>query len=326
MTEQSIIADLDAFIEAEMARSAGSTAPVKPAHRVPFHWPPHPVSLDYHVLPSDWTSKAKFSAYGEEFEVTVAKTPFGVFGRADKFWNEARGETEHEMLENLRESTEPLFRRQFAVAKALGREGRFDCLIRKLGPSDLVRLLYCEDRDVSSEARVEIEKQASLGVFLPALVRILRDDRHPHRRSAQWCVLDMFEDLPAFARTEDDQRLTIDAIHDLMWSAEDDYARTIYKAGVVLGGHICTNAAAKALISCIGAPSKYGRRSAMHAVFHLVEWMPERRGEVVEALRRQIEGEPEPSLKTFAECMAADIARESNEHVTEPLFAEEIAI
>jgi hypothetical protein len=323
MTEESIIADLNAFIEASAAGD-GSAAPVKPAHRIPFHWPPHPVSLDYHVLPSDWTGKARLEAHGEVFDVSVAKTAFGVFGRADKFWNEARGSTEEEMLENLREGTEPLFSRQFAIAKALGRDGRFDCLIRSLGPVELLRLLYCEDRDVSSEARVEIEKQASLGVFLPALIRILRDETHPHRRSAQWCVLDMFEDLPAFARSDEAQQAAIDAIHDLMWSATDDYARTIYKAGVVLGGHVCTDAAADALISCIAAPSKYGRRSAMHAVFHLVEWMPERREQAAEALRRQIAVEPEPMLQKFAECMAADIEEDNVEHVTEPLFTEEL--
>ena len=43
------------------------------------------------------------------------------------------------------------------------------------------------------------------------------DDRHPHRRSAQWCVLDMFEDLPSFCPTGEDQQAAIHAIQGLMW-------------------------------------------------------------------------------------------------------------
>lgn len=323
MTAEAIVKELEAFIGTAV-EAAGSTAPVKPQHRIPFHWPPHPVSLDYHVLPSDWTGRASFSAHGEHFDVVVARTPFGVFGRNEKLWNEAKGESEDEMLRELAAATEPLFSRQFAIGRTLGHDSRFAGLIRDLGPSDLVKLLYCEDRDVASEARTEIEKQASSGIFTRALIEILRDARHPHRRIAQWCVLDMFEDLPAFARTEEDHRDAVEAIQGLLWSAPDDYARTVYKAGVVLGGHVCTEPAAQALIKCISAPSKFGRRSAMHAIFHLVEWMPQKRAEVVEALRRQLPLETEPELKVFAEGMAHDIEIEASDHVTEPLFPEEM--
>ena len=324
MTSEAIIQELEASIAAAVAAAGGSTAPVKPSHRIPFHWPPHPVSLDYHVLPSDWTGRAQFTAHDEVFEVAVARTPFGIFGRNEKLWNEAKGDTEEEMLAELASSAEPLFARQFAIGQTLGRPGRYGGMIRDLGPADLVKLLYCQDRDVASEARTEIEKQASSGVFIRPLIAILLDDRHPHRRIAQWCVLDMFEDLPAFARTEQEHVDAVNAIEKLLWSAPDDFARTIYKAGVVLGGHVCSEPAARALIHCIGAPSKYGRRSAMHAVFHLVEWMPQKREQAVAALRDQLKVEPEAELKIFAEGMAHDIEVEASDHVTEPLFTEEL--
>lgn len=324
MDAAALVQELKAFIEKAVEQCGGSTEPIRPAHRVPFVWPGHPVSLDYHVLASDWTGKASFEAFGDTFQVNVARTPFGVFGRSVDHWNEARGDTEEEMLETLKESMEPLFQRQFAISNCLGLEKRFTGSIRELDPLSLVKLLYCTDRDVAHEAATDIEIKASEGCFGPALIHVIRDDRHPNRRIAQWCVLDMFEDLPAFCPTPELQREAIDAIKGLICTAPDDYARTVYKAGVVLGGHICTEYAADALIACIEAESKIGRRSAMHAVFHLNEWMPGRKQEIVDTLWRQAKKEDNEELRYFASQMAEDIENDAREHVTEPIFPEEL--
>jgi hypothetical protein len=319
-----IVDELRRFIDDAVLAAGGDTTPVKPSHRVPFHWPPHQVSFDYHVLPSDWSSKASFEAYGETFDVQVAKTGVGVFGRCERLWNEARGSDVPEMLENLRAECEPYFARQFAIGKCIGTAKRYDGLLQDLSPIDLVKLLYCEDRDVAHEAHTIIETRASSGVFSDALIEILKDRRHPNRRTAQWCVLDMFEDLRAFYASTSDQNRAIAAIKDLMWGAEDDYARTIYKAGVVLGGHICTDPAADALIDCVGAPSKVGRRSAIHAVFHLAEWMPSRKGQILTKLRNAATNDPEPLLREFASHMVRDIENGATEHATEPIFEDEV--
>ncbi|MFX8988315.1 hypothetical protein ABTN23_19740, partial [Acinetobacter baumannii] len=71
-----------------------------------------------------------------------------------------------------------------------------------------------------------------------ALLEILRDREHPMRRIAQWCVLDLFEDLPSYFPDDEGQKQAVDAMSGLLWDAEDDYARTVFKAGVVLGGHV----------------------------------------------------------------------------------------
>ena len=322
-TSVAIVDELKKFISDGLAAAGGDATPQKPSHRVPFHWPPHPVSADYHVLPSDWTSRAQLEAHGETFDVQVAKTSLGVFGRCERLWNEARGDTLEEMLENLLSECEPYFRRQFLIGETIGRSGRYDGLLQDLGPIELLRLLYCTDRDVAHEAHTIIETRASSGLCSDALVEILRDKSHPARRIAQWCVLDMFEDLPAFFRDTSGQNRAVDAIKGLMWDAEDDYARTIYKAGVVLGGHVCTGPAADALVECVSAPSKAGRRSAIHAVFHLNEWMPPRRGQILTKLRNAAVTDPEPLLREFASCMCRDIESGASEHVTEPLFPDE---
>jgi hypothetical protein len=322
-TSNAIVDELRTFIDRALAAAGGDPAPIRPTHRVPFHWPPHPVSADYHVLPSDWSSKARLEMHGEVFEVQVAKTAVGVFGRCERLWNEARGSNLEEMLEALQQGCEPYFRRQFAIGECIGADRRFDGLLQDLTPIDLVKLLYCTDRDVAHEAHTIIETRASTGIYSDALVEILRDRKHPARRVAQWCVLDMFEDLPAFFPTRDGQNRAIDAIKGLMWEAEDDYARTIYKAGVVLGGHVCTDAAASALVDCVAAPSKFGRRSAMHAVFHLNEWMPSRKGQILTKLRNAATNDSEPLLRDFAESMVRDIEAGFGEHVTEPVFEEE---
>lgn len=320
----SLVQELKAFIEASVKRF-GSTDLIKPNHRVAFHWPPPSVSGAFHVLASDWTEAAEFTTHGETFEVKVARNAFGVFGRCEKFWNEARGASLEEMLRALKKSTEPLLERQRIIAETLGVEGRWEMPIKTLAPTDLIKLLYCPDRDVAKEAQTCIETHASSGLFTAALIEILLDDQHPHRRSAQWCVCDMFEDLPAFARTDECQKRAINAIKMLIWNASDDYARTIYKAGVVLGGHICTNDAADALIACIFAPHPVARRSAQHAVFHLAEWLPERKGDIVEALIKASKEETNPLLKLFSASMAQDIEAGCTDHVTEPVFPEEEA-
>ncbi|MCU0316380.1 MAG: hypothetical protein MUC92_07290 [Fimbriimonadaceae bacterium] len=314
---------LEAFTQAAGQSPGSEPNPWKPTPRVPFNWPPHPISHDYHVLASDWSGQTEVTVYGEKLQVQTAHTAQGWFGRVERLWNEARGETEDHMLRSIALGTEPFFQRMFAISATLGLEKRFDGRIKDLAALDLLKLLYCKDRDVANEARIEIEKNASSHLYTPALIAILRDQIHPTRRSAQWCVLDMFEDLPSFTRDQEQESDAICAIKELMWMSGDDYARTIYKAGVVLGGHICTEEAAEALIEVIDAPSRVGRRSAMHAVFHLVEWMPGKKDEVVRALELAAKNDSEPVLRWFAQAMAEDISEGNLEHVTEPLFPEE---
>ncbi len=321
--EKCVVEQLKSFIEDAVATNGGDTTPVKPLHRVPFHWPPHPVSKDYHVLPSDWTGKASLKIDDEEFPVEIARTAQGVFGRIERVWNEARGASIDEVLALLSVGARPYFDRQRMVGATLGMTNRFRGTIKELEPAQLVRLLYCPDRDVAHEAQLAIETQASTGPFASSLIHVIKDDRHPHRRSAQWCVLDMFEDLPSFCPDQRSQEEAVDAIQSLVSTAPDDYARTVYKAGVVLGGHICTPRSAEALFACSSAPSKYGRRSAIHAVFHLAEWMPEYRDRIVFTLEQCASNDPEPLLREFAASMARDIRMGSYDHMTEPAFPEE---
>lgn len=320
---QAIVDELREFIDQEVARRRGRTSPIKPKHRVLFHWPPHPVSMDFHVRHEDWTEEVRTVIAGEEVAVAVARTQYGVFGRNLVHWNEARGASLEQMLKSLAEGCRPMIARQKAIAHTLGMEGRFCGSMSDLRPADWVKLLYCSDRDVTHEARTLIEIHASEGLFAPALIEILRDRRHRYRRSAQWAALDSFEDLPSFCHTLEQRHEAIQAIHDLIWDAEDDYARTIYKAGVVLGGHVCTPDAARALIDCVGAPSKIGRRSAIHAVFHLVEWMPDYLPAVLAKLGEHFAREEDPLLRDFTQCMIRDIGSGALEHVTEPTFPEE---
>lgn len=313
---------LDAIAEASPPPGTPSP-PVKPDHRHPFQWPPHPVSFDFHVLPHQFTGRTEVAIDDEIFEVEVATTPYGWFGRCRALWLEARGENEQDLLEALRRSAEPLITRQRTISRTLGLEGRFKGSLRELTDGQWLRLLYCPDRSIAHDAAGLIETSARTTLFAPALITILRDERHPHRRSAQWEVLDLFEDLPPFCPGPAEQAEAISAIRDLIWRAEDDYARTIFKAGTVLGGHICTDPAADALLECLRAPHKIGRRSAIHAVFHLAEWMPERKSQIVEALWEVARHDPEPSLRLFAESMARDVAAGEVDHMMEPVFEDE---
>lgn len=316
--------EIVAYSNAEVQR-LGTTKAHKPSHRVAFHWPPHPVSYGFQVRTSDWTDSAEFEDGGETFFVEVAKTPAGVFGRSKELWHEARGETLEEMLAELKKAAQPLLKRQRIIAETLGQEGRFKDSIRNLPPLDLLKLLYCPDRDVAHEAHLDIEMQASQrGIFGPALIAILRDREHPHRRSAQWCVLDLFEDLVRVCPREEEQKVAVLAMRDLIWDADDDYARTTFKAGVVLGGHLPGEMGGPVLIECLDAPSKYGRRSAIHGLYHVVEWEPNLLEQVVSALHAHAKREPEPLLASFAENLARDI-ESASDHVTEPFFPEELA-
>jgi len=322
-TALQVLTELERFIDDAVAANGGDTTAVKPAHRVKFQWPPHPVSYEYHVLDSDWTGWASFEAHDETFEVEVAQTPYGVFGRCHKIWLEAREDSVEKMLAQMKSTAEPLFRRQLSIAKTLGMPDRFKGRIQDLGPAELIKLLYCEDRDIANDAHTIIDTHASQRIFTPALVRILNDRQHPHRRSAQWCVLDLFEDLPGFCRHEEEESAAIQAMRDLIWDAEDDYARTIYKAGVVLGGHIPHKLGGPVLMECLEAPSKIGRRSAIHGLFHVVEWLPDFRPGVVMALREVAEEDPEPILREFARQMAIDVEAGGIDHHPEPVFPEE---
>ncbi len=318
-----IIDALSGFVEEAVRRAGGSTQALRPNHRVKFVWPPHPVSYEYHVLASDWTGKTTFTSHGETFRVQVATTPYGIFGKCEDLWLEVRGDSIELMLKRLGEASEPLFKRQLKISSTLGLPSRFTGTCSELRPIQLLKLLYCSDRDVANDARIEIETHASSRNFFPGLLYILKDRRHPQRRSAQWCVLDLFEDLSSYVTDDTETYAAMKAMRDLIWDAEDDYARTIYKAGVVLGGHLPHLSGGEVLMECVGAPSKYGRRSAIHGLFHVVEWLPDTREEVVETLRAHAKVESEPLLAEFASSMAKDIENMDHDHVPEPVFAEE---
>ena len=318
-----LVAELVRYVARAVERLGGSTVAIKPSHRVKFEWPPHPISYSFHVVSSDWRGHTTFESHGETFDVNVAKTPFGVFGRCKETWHEARGGTEGEMLAELKATAEPLLRRQLMMSEVLEIEGRFKGAMRDLPPIGLLKLLYCPDRDIANEAHLLIEADHDRRQFLPALILILEDRTHPHRRSAQWCVLDLFEDLPSFCETEDDEANAISAMKGILADAEDDYARTVYKAGVVLGGHIPHRHGGQALIDSLEVPSKIGRRSAIHGLFHVVEWVPTMKSTVLEALRVHSAKETDPQLRDFATNMVRDIQIGGVDHTPEPVFPEE---
>ncbi|HLO97705.1 MAG TPA: hypothetical protein VK171_03830, partial [Fimbriimonas sp.] len=110
-------------------------------------------------------------------------------------------------------------------------------------------------------------------------------------------------------------------MQSLLMDAEDDYARTVYKAGVVLGGHIPHRHGGKALLECLDAPSAVGRRSAIHGLFHVCEWVPSLTDEVVHALRAHGKSEVDPQLSIFSFAIAEDIVKGTVDHTPEPVFA-----
>jgi hypothetical protein len=320
---QSLAASIREFIDAYAAAS-GTTNVFPTGHRIPFHWPPHPISYNYLLHQSDWRGEIEADIHGETFKVELANTTHGVFGRSNELWVEALGGTTEEMLSKLRKTVEPLFKRQKQIAYCLGIEGRYQGHLNELEPIQLLKLLYCADRDVANDAHTLLETLPNKPDFLPALLGIIRDQKHEHRRSAQWCVLDMFEDLPSYCETESDEIDAINAITELLKNATDDYARTIYKAGVVLGGHLPDKNGGPALLGCLHASSKFGRRSAIHGLFHVVEWDPDARSVVVSALNEVAQTDSEPQLREFARLMANDIESASQDHIPEPVFEEEV--
>jgi hypothetical protein len=283
----------------------------------------HPVSADYHVLPSDWTATATWSYRGEDFAAELAQTPAGFFAKCSALWSEAKGETADEAIANLANASRYLLDRQWLVADVLRMPTRFTGRFGDLKPLELLMLLYCRDRDIANDAKLQIETHASLRIFGPSLIAILKDVSHPHRRIAQWCALDLFEDLPSFCSHGSERSYAIEVIRRLLHDAPDDYARTTFKAGVVLGGHVADDEAADALLATLNAPSKIGRRAAIHGLFHLCEWLPKRREEVIGRLHEVAQADPEPLLRTYAEHLARDIQRGDVDHVVEPVFPDE---
>lgn len=300
-----------------------AVAPCKPGPYRPWHWPPHPISFDYHIPISEWHGSAEYRRGEEVFRVIVARTPWGVFGRCEELAAEARGEDEEEMLDNLDEVCEPLIARQEEIGSVLGMSGRYSGSLRDLPALQLLKLFFASDRAIAHDAQREIETSGGWQRFGPALVEMLNERGHPYRRSAQWLALDLFEDLASYCPTPESQLLAIRAIRDLMWDAEDDFARTIYKAGVVLGGHVCTEDSANAILELMTAPSRIARRSAMHASFHLCEWMPSQRPEVLKALAHAAATDPEPMLRPYCAALAKDVEAEVIDHVAEPIFPDE---
>lgn len=323
LSAEELAAQLKQHLRSEVERLGGPQPARKPGHRVPFLWPPPNVTHEYHVLESDWSGSAEIEAYGERFPVKLAKTAYGVFGKIERLWNEAKGDSVEEVLQQLRRGAQPYFDRQLLIGSTIGLEGRYTGRIAALTPLELVKLLYCEDRDIGHDAAVEIEAHASNHLFGYALIEVIMDRDHPNRRIAQWFALDLFEDLPSYLESESDQDAAISSIRDLMIEAQDDFARTVYKAGVVLGGHVCTVPAMNALFEALGRADRIGRRSAIHGLFHLAEWLPEQKDVIVSTLRGAAQTEADAHLKEFAEHIAEDIERGEEEHATEPIFADE---
>ncbi|MBL8060943.1 MAG: hypothetical protein JNK63_09545 [Chthonomonas sp.] len=316
-------AELETWIKSEVAKQAGDFSAVKPGHYKPWRWPIHPVSYDYHIPASEWHGSAILEHAGQSFPVVVARTPWGVFGRCEILRAEAKGDSEEDMLLTLLDTCEPLFGRRNQVGELLGLGGPYQGRMRELDALSLLKLFFAADRSIAHDAQKELETKGGLATYGPALVAILNETKHRHRRTAQWLVLDLFEDLTSYCPGPEAEAEALAAIRNMMWNAEDDFARTIYKAGVVLGGHVCTPDAAETIIELMSAPSRIARRSAMHASFHLCEWMPIRKNQVMETLRRATEEDSEPLLRAYSAGLMKDIQNEVVDHIAEPIFDDE---
>ena len=101
VTAETVRDEIIRYIEAECKRY-GSTEAVRPGHRVPFEWPPAPVSFDYHVSGTQFQTPVTIQIDGEDFDAQIAETPHGVFGRIEHLWNEARGDSVDAVLEKLK--------------------------------------------------------------------------------------------------------------------------------------------------------------------------------------------------------------------------------
>jgi len=308
------------FITADCLRLPQSPNPVKPDHYIPWKWPVHPISADYRLHSADWTSGETATIDGIEYPILVTTNDFGVFGKCEALRCEALGNDHGAMIENLRMAAKPLLKRRQIVGEILALEGPYMGTIRELTTLDLLKLFYASDRAIAYDAQVQIETGPDHRLVFEACVEMLLDRKHPNRRTAQWLVLDFFEDLPSVASSPENEKIAIDAIFGLIYDAEDDFARTIFKAGVVLGGHICSQYSAERLIELTKAPSKIARRSAVHACFHLVEWLPESKQEVLTAVSLVAQIDSEPLLRTFAASIVRDIAADELDHMLEPKF------
>lgn len=327
MTDESakVLDSLNRFLAEEEAAQGGPLPAMKPGHRMQFHWPRHSVSAQYNVKPQEFVKSSQWEQSGELFQVLIAETGFGIFGKCEALWAEAKGSTVEQMLVNLAREVEPLFSRQLAISRTLRMSRRYEGKIGDLSPEQLVCLLFCNDRDVAHTAMSEIDSHAVSGPYLPSLVRILRDESHQNRRVAQWCVLDIFEDLPNLCHTKEDRIDALSAVKELMMKATDDYSRTVYKAGDVLGDHIADDDAADILIDVLlNAKSAYGRRSAIHGFIHLCEWLPEQKERVLDTLREAAERDTNSLLREYAAATIDDIQK-GGPHGPEPVLPEEAA-
>ncbi len=311
------------FAVDDARRFPATPNPIKPNHYIPWKWPLHPISADYRLSASEWKSSEVVQIAGVDYAVLVATTDFGVFGRCEALRCEAMGKDLATMIANVAKTAKPLLARRKLVGEILRLDGPFTGSIRDLSTLDHLKLFYATDRAIAHDAQAQIETGPNHKLVFDACIEILNDRDHPNRRTAQWLVLDLFEDLPSVASTAQDETVAIDAIYNLIASSTDDFARTIFKAGVVLGGHICTHYCAERLIQLTTAPEKIARRSAVHACFHLVEWLPESKDSVVKAVQYVAESDPEQLLRTFAASVVRDILADEIDHMIEPKFDNE---
>lgn len=323
-TPESLLAELDAFLEMERERNGGPVPALNPGHRRQFIWPRQSIAAQYNVKPTEFTRTVRFESHGEAFDIHVAETAFGFFGRCEALKAEAKGASIDGMLSNLTRELDPLFKRQFAISRTLGFSRRFDGHINELPPGAHLRLLFCEDRDVAYTAMLEIDAHAASGLYTPSLMRILEDESHPMRRSAQWCTLDIFEDLENVCRDKDEYRAAIETVRQFMKTASDDYVRAVYKAGDVLGDHVANYDALEVLEDVLlTGEQPYGRRSAIHGMIHLCEWLPEVKNRCFEALEKAAANDPDQSLRDYAKATIQDIAR-GGPHGPEPALVGEV--
>ena len=320
-----VLGVLEVFLLQEEELNGGLQPAIRPGHRMQFHWPKHSVSAQYNVKPQDFVRSAQWEQNGEIFQVLIAETTFGVFGKCESLWAEAKGSSVEQMLVNLSREVEPLFSRQLAISRTLRLSKRYEGKIGDLNAEQLVCLLFCSDRDVAHTAMSEIDSHAVSGPYTPSLIRILRDESHPNRRVAQWCVLDIFEDLPNLCNSDEERMDAFAAIRDLMLDAPDDYSRTVYKAGDVLGDHVANEEAAETLLYVLeNGKSVYGRRSAIHGFIHLCEWLPEYQCRVLEALSKTAKEDSNSLLREYATATINDIEL-GGPHGPEPVLPEEAA-
>ncbi len=323
-TASELLAQFREFVEREVARNGGPQPAVKPPNRIHFEWPKPPVSAKYHIPHSAWTGSAVMDVDGAKYPVLVADTEYGVFGRCEHFWAEARAATRDGMLARLRNECEPLWDRQRAIGAALGIDGRVETPLPKLSAIDHLRLLYGSDRDVANETAGIIDRRARRGYWGPALLEIMKDRGLPLRRQAQWCVLDLFEDLPSYFPPDTERLEALMVLERFLWDCEDDFARTCYKCGDVLGDHIADERALQILVRVLkSAPSPIGRRSSIHGLIHIAEWLPDRRDEILSALRWSASEDSHPQLRGYADVAINDIevgAPSFHPHGPEPVF------